>query len=608
MDKKTVFVKTSEGEEAMRQRTRLVQRNLRNVLIMVDGHATVADLCRRFGDANAAEAALTELQAGGFIAELSDQLDFTTAPPAEAGPQQAEDVPVLTSEVGQSEPAGSSEPPSSDAPLSRPPVVEEIELTAPEYESIAPPPRPVAPPPAVARPGWLDGIRALFARIEKPARRAMAAKKEAKKEADKAYDRGASADIDPEPIRRQQRIDIGWPRLVVLAVGGLAVLAVLTLLLYPYGRHLPDIERNASAMLQDKVKVGEVGFSFLPRPHLVLRNVAVGEGDPYLRIGSVRAVPDSFSLLGDKKVFRELTLAGVAVRADGLGQLAQAVAGTPAVAIERVALSGLGLSAGGAQLGGFSGEMTLAGTGKVEAIELANADGTIKIRLQPQGGIYRIEATGNAWKSPFAPGLTFPWLEVQGELRPDGLELGKIDARAYEGLLAGRVSLGWGGGATLVADLELKRMSAGKLLTALGSDLTAEGDLSARLKISAKADVLAQLPQTLQAGGSFEMGRGAAKGFDLVEAARARGPTRGGETKFEQLTGLVACDRKDCRLDRLRLASGLLTAGGNLGVSNSGTLSGAMRVELKSSATTVRMQLAVGGSAKDPVLTPARGR
>ena len=80
MDKKTVFVKTKEGDEAMRQRTRLVQRNLRNILIMVDGHASVADLCRRFGDENAAQAALAELLAGGFIAEPANQLDFTAPP------------------------------------------------------------------------------------------------------------------------------------------------------------------------------------------------------------------------------------------------------------------------------------------------------------------------------------------------------------------------------------------------------------------------------------------------------------------------------------------------------------------------------------------------
>ena len=64
------------------------------------------------------------------------------------------------------------------------------------------------------------------------------------------------------------------------------------------------------------------------------------------------------------------------------------------------------------------------------------------------------------------------------------------------------------------------------------------------------------------------MKRGTARGFDLGEAVRntGRGPTRGGETKFEQLSGTVDIDPKDCRLGNLRLASGLLTAGGSVGI------------------------------------------
>ena len=170
MDNKTVFVKTKEGEEAMRQRTRLVQRNLRSILIMVDGKATVADLSKRFGDRNAAQAALAELLAGGYIAEQLDQLDFTKAQPPEVRKEPAEDVPELTSQVA---PPPAQDPPSAPPPAAEPPplppVIEEIELTAPEYESLPPPPlRPATPPkpvpPVAAGPGWMGRIKALLAK------------------------------------------------------------------------------------------------------------------------------------------------------------------------------------------------------------------------------------------------------------------------------------------------------------------------------------------------------------------------------------------------------------------------------------------------------------
>ena len=44
LDPDLIFAKTTSGEEAMLQRTRVVQRNTRMVLILVDGNATVADV------------------------------------------------------------------------------------------------------------------------------------------------------------------------------------------------------------------------------------------------------------------------------------------------------------------------------------------------------------------------------------------------------------------------------------------------------------------------------------------------------------------------------------------------------------------------------------
>lgn len=614
MDKKTVFVKTKEGEEAMRQRTRLVQRNLRSILIMVDGQTTVAELSKRFGDKNAAEAALAELLAGGFIAEQLDQLDFTKAQPPEVKKEPAEDVPELTSQIAlpPAQDPPSAPPPAAEPPL--PPVIEEIELTAPEYESLPPPARPAPRPQpvqAAAGAGWMDRIKALLAKPKKPSARPQPEKEKKKAERQEdEYEEEQIGGADLEPIRRGRKFNFSWPVLALSVVVGIPVLLVLILLLYPYGRHLPAIERNASAYLQAPVKVGDIGFSFLPRPHIALRNITVGQDEAPLSIASVRAVPDFFSLLGERKVFHDLTFSKVAVKDAGLGKLALAAAGSPPAEIRHITLNEVSLTAGDASLGGLSGEIKMTASGTVETVQLNNSDASFKVDLQPQGEAYRFSATGNNWKSPFTPKLTFQWLEVQGELRPASLALSKIDGRAYEGLVEGKAMLGWAGGATLSSDLELKRLSADKLLTALGSALTAEGELSARLKLAARADSLGKLAEALHVDGTFEMKRGTARGFDLGEAVRntGRGPTRGGETKFEQLSGTVDIDPKDCRLGNLRLVSGLLTAGGSVGIARSGSLNGAMNVELKSSAATLRVPLTVGGTTKDPMLTPSRGR
>lgn len=65
-----VYAKTPIGDEAVRQSTRVVQRNLRMVLVQVDGKLTVAELSDKIGNARLVENAIRELESGGYIVPL----------------------------------------------------------------------------------------------------------------------------------------------------------------------------------------------------------------------------------------------------------------------------------------------------------------------------------------------------------------------------------------------------------------------------------------------------------------------------------------------------------------------------------------------------------
>ena len=73
MDPDLIESKTSSGEEAMHQRTRVMQRNVRMVLILVDSQSTVADLCHKTGNPQLTENALRDLEKGGFIVPRVEQ-------------------------------------------------------------------------------------------------------------------------------------------------------------------------------------------------------------------------------------------------------------------------------------------------------------------------------------------------------------------------------------------------------------------------------------------------------------------------------------------------------------------------------------------------------
>lgn len=655
MDNNTVFIKTKEGEEAVRQRTRLVQRNLRNILIMVDGHAAVAELSRRFGDANATQAALTELAANGFIAEVTSG-SATVLPSGSSMVEETEDLPVLTTTIASLPierpiPVQETSPlPVEQAPLveeTSPPSVEQpipqeiiplpaeqpipVQEYAPlpeehpfpsqdhpplppgfddnppafhEYESVQPafnateawkasPPKPVAP-------GWLDKLKTLLsARKEKLAAKSKASVHE---EAQKI------GPIELEPIRRKSAFPISWPLLALFAVAGLTVLLILSALLFPYSRYLPDVEKKAATLLKEPVKIGDIGFSLLPRPHFFLRDIKVGP-EGHLTVAAAKAVPEYLSLLGDTTIVSELILEKPGVKSPGLGRLAQAGAGK-GLEIRHISLHNLSLLVGDSILEGMSGEVMMA-SGSPEKIILVNADGTLKVEMTPKQDGYQIAANGRNWTAPFNPNLIFQGLDIQGELTSSRLALTKIDGKAYEGLVEGKALLEWTeNNAMLSGELTITRSNAARLLAALGSELAAEGELTARANLQAKADKLDKLAAALRAEGTFEIKRGEAKGFDLGEAVRNTGrtPTRGGVTKFEQLTGTYLFDPQGRRLDNLRLGSGLFKAGGNLGIARNAQLSGAVEVELKSSAATLRIPLTISGTTKEPLLIPGRGK
>ena len=105
-----VFSKTRAGEDAVQERTRLVQRNLRMVLILVDGVVSVAGLKQEVGDPAMVESALAELESMGLIEspeahEIPDASEIETMPayPSKAvSPWEIETIPPIVASPPQS--------------------------------------------------------------------------------------------------------------------------------------------------------------------------------------------------------------------------------------------------------------------------------------------------------------------------------------------------------------------------------------------------------------------------------------------------------------------------------------------------------------------------
>ena len=76
MDLGLVYVKTPTGDEAVRQSTHVVQRNLRMVLVQVDGKLSVAELAGKIGNVQLVEDALWKLEEGASLLQAKIEYPF----------------------------------------------------------------------------------------------------------------------------------------------------------------------------------------------------------------------------------------------------------------------------------------------------------------------------------------------------------------------------------------------------------------------------------------------------------------------------------------------------------------------------------------------------
>jgi len=70
MEFQQVYIKTAKGQEEIQKRLYKLPASLRRLLIMVDGRSTAAEMIERLTSMGDIATALSELEAGGFIASL----------------------------------------------------------------------------------------------------------------------------------------------------------------------------------------------------------------------------------------------------------------------------------------------------------------------------------------------------------------------------------------------------------------------------------------------------------------------------------------------------------------------------------------------------------
>lgn len=625
MNYEEIYAKTREGEEAVHQRTRLVQRNLRTVLILIDGKSSVSELISKAGSEDVLLAALEQLERDGFIRSVSGS-------------------GTASVEVDASSMANYLEPATDEGYPSLPPTDAKgiSPFSSPSSEVAV---NPFAPPPvaAKARPApvapSIDGVSISpfsIAAVEKPSAAAASNPFQVTsspfgappppKAAPQAS--APAAPVAPEPeesfsqeipspasFKRQGRLITGQRLLVGGA--GLILALVATAIFYPYDSHRPQVEAALTELVGQPVSIASVGASFFPGPALVLTQVSMGTGSDGggVTISEMRAVPSIGAFFTGRKSFSRVTLRGTQVPMAQLGRVASGLsaAGQSRVfSVGRLDLDVMTLALRDITFQDYSGRAELAPDGSLKQMNLQSKDGTMSIQVGPGATATdptQVLVKGQGWKSGEGSPFVFDSLEINGRLSGTRFVAEKIEGRIFGGVVQGQLQLDWSGGMLVAGDVNVDYMNAPQLASALGSgSVSVEGPVSARVRFRAAGESWNAIAGKVPLEGNFLAKSGVVNGLDFVEAVR-RGnklATRGGATRYEQMVGKFRWDGGILQLSDIDLSSGPVRATGSVAVLKGGNLTGSISVALQSSASTTRTPVSVVGTLKDPQLFGGR--
>lgn len=558
MDPSLVYAKTPTGDEAVRQSTRVVQRNLRMVLVQVDGKMSIADLAAKIGNPRLVEAALRELEEGGFIAPTVDAVSVWE----------------------ESKKAGKIEPKLADVSAMS------------QFSTFG--------PKSLGASSTLGGqsVTRNFSSFGKPVLPTSPAVADSPKN-----DFHTATDSERGDDFRPYKPGMSTRRRAVL--GLMAFLGIFSgvVTFYPYERFKPSLEGAATRWLNMPVKIDRIGVALFPSPRLKLNGLHLGESADGLIAEASIASPLSLLGSGPYQIPR-IDVSGVDLPANLLVSLpffAATKAQDTSVVFRKIVVTQSSVSLGeGLSFSDLYGELTFRADGALEKTSFETVDRSLLIEATPADGGVALSIEGRAWKPADTP-VSFPALQAKGLLRGDRLLVQNIDTTFLGGILRGSWLLDWSKGLSMTGDGTLSRLDSRKLSAAFAPLLKIEGDMSGTIRLRSAGSDWNGLWANAEATLNTEITRGILHGVDLGEAVRRGGVSdvRAGSTKFDRLRSTVNITPKQVVARDVRLDAGMMTAAGQFVSGRDGQVEGSMAVTLQSSVLSQQASIRIFGTLPD---------
>ena len=397
---------------------------------------------------------------------------------------------------------------------------------------------------------------------------------------------------------RRHGAAIPWGKIVAASLL-VVVVALGALRLFPQTQLRQEAERMLTESLGVPVSISAATVELFPAPLVRFENVTIGE-PAIIRVGAIKATPDTSAWLNGTKSFRAAQLGAVSFTPESyprIFELLLAARTRLKLPVRQIVISEMNVPPNGLGLNGVASELELMREGGLRKIFFTAKDSAMTVELIPQDSHFELTLSAPTWRLP-GTDVDLESLNAAGQLKNNEFVITNFNGRAYGGRIEGKGTLRWGDrwrmNGTFKADgLNIERFP--------GAAVVSQGKLDLNGRFEAAADDSVSLHSRLKVGGKFSLQGGKLSGIDMARAiAESPKDVFGGMTPFKTLDGVFQSNAGSLELRDMRLVGGSLSASGQARLSASKELSGRLSATLVISPRRMHETLYLSGSATSP--------
>jgi len=400
---------------------------------------------------------------------------------------------------------------------------------------------------------------------------------------------------------------------IVIWLSALISLLIILPFLIPTQSYLNEAERVASDKIGVPVTIASIHWSLLPSPRVVVEGITVGKLQE-IKVANIVVIPTLSSLFSSTKVLdlrvnKPIIKQGAIVIASTLfSKNSELSRDTTAINIHNIQVEALQFDWPANKLPLINLNVNFKNANVLKSVTINAEDGTFKAVISPKSEEYLISMLAKNWISPVGLPVLIDSAKFEMILKDSRLDIPIVDVALYDGKLTGNAKISWEKDWRMSGKLKLDNVSIKKPSRLVSKTVYFSGNLFSSGDFSSSAKEPSALVDNIRADFKFNVNSGVLNGIDLVKVASIliKQGHSGGETEFDELSGLLNVVGKQYNLRNLKISSGLLSGTGQVKIKANEQLDGNVEIKLKHSASLIAIPLNVSGTLNNPVVLPSK--